>query len=136
MALSMLIERWIAVAWLICGLSHVLYPRQWTELLWPLRDRPNGGFILALIGLPVGLIIVVGHNIWVWDVPVLVTIFGWVGTLKSAAYLLLPGAHTGVMRASERMAGHRPEIAFRIVGTAMAVLGAATAYHAFFRTPA
>jgi uncharacterized protein YjeT (DUF2065 family) len=131
--LDILIARWVAIVWLICGLSHALFPAKWTTLLWPLRDRDTGGFILAGMSLPVGLIIILGHNIWVWDLPVIVTVAGWLATLKSGAYLLVPRAHTFVMRSSERMTGERMERGFRIVGIVMIVLGALTAYDSFCR---
>jgi uncharacterized protein YjeT (DUF2065 family) len=133
MTLDILIARWVALVWLICGLSHLLYPAKWVALLWPLRERDTGGFILAAMSLPVGLIIILGHNIWVWDLPVIVTVAGWLTTLKSVAYLLLPHAHTVVMRSAEQMSGQRMERGFRIIGTVMIVLGAVTFYDSFFR---
>ena len=133
MPLDTLIARWVAVLWLICGLSHVLYPAKWGSLLLPLRNQATGGFILAAMSLPAGLVIILGHNIWVWDLPVIVTVAGWLTTLKSVAYLLVPHAHTLVMSSSERLTGPRLERGFRIVGAVMMVLGALTAYDAFYR---
>jgi hypothetical protein len=133
MPLDILIARWVAVCWLVCGVSHALCPAQWVALLWPLRERDTGGFILAAMSLPIGLVIILGHNIWVWDLPVIVTAAGWLTTLKSVVYLVFPRAHMRVMRAGERLTGERREKGFRIVGSVMIVLGAVTAYDAFFR---
>jgi hypothetical protein len=79
------------------------------------------------------LIIIVGHNIWVWDLPVIVTIAGWMTTVKTVAYLLFPRAHTWVIRSGERISGEGMEKAFRVVGVVMIVLGALTAYDSFCR---
>jgi hypothetical protein len=133
MPLDVLIARWVAVLWLVCGLSHALAPAQWAALLWPLRDRDTGGFILAAMSLPVGLVIVLGHNIWVWDLPVIVTVAGWLTTLKSVVYLLFPRAHSVMMRSGERVTGARPERGFRIIGVVMIGLGALTGYDSFCR---
>ena len=40
--------------------------------------------IMVLLGLTV----VLTHNIWVWDWPVLITIFGWMVLSKAVLYLL------------------------------------------------
>jgi uncharacterized protein YjeT (DUF2065 family) len=133
MSLDLLIARWVALLWLVCGLSHAVAPARWVALLWPLRERDTGGLILAAMSLPVGLVIVLGHNVWVLDVPVIITVAGWLTTIKSVAYLVFPRAHRSVMRSSERLTGGRPERGFRIIGVVMMVLGAVTAYDAFFR---
>lgn len=133
MPIELLISRWVAVLWLICGVSHLLFPAKWGELLVPLRERETGGFILAAMSLPVGLVIILGHNIWVWDLPVIVTAAGWMTTGKSVIYLLIPKAHTHVMRSAERATGPGMEKGFRLVGALMIVLGSLTAYDSFFR---
>src|SRR5262245_4110813 len=92
MPLDLLIERWFAVGWLAFGLSHLLYPGKWAGLFLPLREREAGGFLLALFNMPLGLMVVLGHNVWVWGIPVVVTLAGWVMILKSVVYLLFPRA--------------------------------------------
>lgn len=128
MPLDVLIARWVAVFWLGCGLSHLLHPARWGALLLPLRERESGGFVLAGVSLPVGLVIVIGHNVWVWDLPVIVTVAGWATTLKSVVYLLFPRIHMSVMSSNTRV-----EKGIRIIGAVMIALGALTAYDAFWR---
>ena len=118
MALETLIERWFAVGWLIFGLSHLLYARKWAALLLPLRERDTGALLLGLFNLPFGLVVVLGHNVWVWGIPVVVTLAGWVMVLKSVVYLLLPRALSRVMPTEERMEG-----AFRMAGALGILLG-------------
>ena len=123
MPLDTLIERWFAVGWLVFGLSHLLYPAQWAALFLPLRERKSGGFLLALFNLPVGLMIVVWHNVWVWDIAVVVTVAGWVMVLKSVVYLLFPRALLRVMPTEARMTR-----AFRIAGAVSILLGVLLLY--------
>src|SRR5437899_1033707 len=104
MPLDTFIARWVAIVWLVFGLSHAMYPATWAALLLPLRERETGGLLLASFNFPVGLVVILGHNVWVWDLAVIVTVAGWMTTLKSATYLLFPRAHMLVMSA-----GRRPE---------------------------
>lgn len=123
MTVETLIERWFAIGFLIFGLSHVLYPAQWAALFLPLRERETGGLLLALFNLPFGLVVVLGHNVWVWDIPVIVTLAGWIMILKSAVYLLFPRALPRVMPGDARMVN-----AFRMAGAVSILLGALLIY--------
>jgi hypothetical protein len=126
MPIEILIERWFAIGLLIFGLSHLLYPAKWAAVFLPLRERETGGLILALFYLPLGLGVVLGHNVWVWGISVAVTLAGWVMVLKSVIYLLLPRALSRVMPTGERM-----EKAFRIGGALGIILGALLVYDWF-----
>jgi uncharacterized protein YjeT (DUF2065 family) len=128
MPIETLIARWVAVFWVVIGLSHLLHPTKWVSLLLPLRERDTGGFVLAAMNFPIGLAIVLGHNIWVWDVPVIVTVAGWMTTIKGVIYLLFPRAHMRVMSNTGRV-----ERGMRIVGTVIFLLGIVVGYDAFFR---
>ena len=128
MPIETLIERWFAIGFLIFGLSHLLYPAKWAALFLPLRERETGGLLLALFNLPLGLVVVLGHNVWVWGIPVVVTLAGWVMILKSVVYLLLPRALSRLMPTSERM-----ERAFRIAGALGIVLGTLLIYDSFYQ---
>ena len=49
-----------------------------------------------------GLLVVVAHNIWVWDFRGLVTLIGWVGVIKGSLRILAP---TKISRLGEEFAG-------------------------------
>jgi hypothetical protein len=83
--------------------------------------------------LPAGVVIILGHNIWVWDLPVVVTVAGWMTTLKCSVYLLFPRAHKLVMHAACDPSREKLDRGFRMIGIVMIGLGAVTAYDAFFR---
>ena len=44
----------------------------------------------ALMILPWGLAIVFTHNDWVLDFPIIVTVIGWVWTVKATCWLIVP----------------------------------------------
>ena len=127
MLLEILIERWTAIMWIVFGLSHALYPKRWTDLLIPLRDRETGGLLIGAYTLPVGLVTILGHNVWGWRIATIVTLFGWFATIKGLAYLLLPRAHRNVMPSESKAI-----FGFRAAGITMVALGTLVAYDAFW----
>ena len=80
-----------SVAILIYGLSHFLQAKRWGRFLSILLEGEQAPFIIGSLTLPLGLFIVIGHNIWVLDFPVIITVCGWGMVIKSIAYLLFPG---------------------------------------------
>src|SRR5262245_21711817 len=131
MSLETAIARWLAVFWIVFGLSHALHARLWTETLMPLREKENGEFWLALISFPLSLFIIIGHHVWVWDSPVIVTVADWATTLKCAMYVFSPRSHTAMMSVGGQV--KHPERGFRIVGTVIIALVLLVGYDAFFR---
>lgn len=128
MALELLIDRWFGIGAVVFGISHLLHPGRWAALYLPLRETPAGGLLLATFNLPLGLGIVLAHNLWVWDARVIVTVAGWVMILKSVVYLLFPRALSAAMPSGKRM-----ERAFTIAGATLTLLGACLIYDSFTR---
>jgi hypothetical protein len=126
--MALFIERYFAITLLAVGLSHIALARQWRDFFLLLKGTGVAGIIIAMYTFPLGLAIVLGHNIWVLDVPVVVTVCGWGMTFKSASYALFPGQ-------AERMIpsgadAHRKYFAGGFVALA---IGALLLYHSFFR---
>ena len=85
----MIIEKVAAVFFLIVGLSYLLNARVWVEFAKSLLSEPQRMLPVLWVTLPIGLIIIFVHNIWTgWSI--IVTLIGWVLTIKSAFYLLFP----------------------------------------------
>jgi hypothetical protein len=55
-------------------------------------------FVTGTVTTILGLIVVLGHNVWVWDWSVLITILGWATLIKGAIMLLFPRASMGISR--------------------------------------
>jgi hypothetical protein len=63
-------------------------------------------FLAGLITFPAGLAIVLTHNIWVADWPVIITIVGWLTAISGAIRIVAPeGAIRYGRRAYERPGG-------------------------------
>jgi uncharacterized protein YjeT (DUF2065 family) len=122
MSLQLLIEWFTALLMLVVGISHVLQPRLWAGLFIDLLRKPYAGLFIGTLTLPLGLFIVLGHNMWVWHVPVLVTLFGWGSTIKGTLYLLYPAM---LQKVARRHLQHPQR--FAIAGAALAVVGGVVA---------
>lgn len=132
MTVELLIERVIAVGLLVVGLSHWLRAQMWADLFdawWRNRFLP---FYLGWLYLTLGTVIAFGHNVWAWDLVVIVTLLGWAWTLKGALYLLWPSLLERVVEKSLAPDQH-PERKFALVGAFMAVLGAPLAWRVFLK---
>jgi hypothetical protein len=97
MTLSILIARFFSVSLLIVGVSHLVQARLWRDFFLRIKNTGVAGIIIAVYTLPQGLLIVLGHNIWVLDVPVIITICGWGMTIKSIVYAIVPSRAEAVI---------------------------------------
>jgi uncharacterized protein YjeT (DUF2065 family) len=130
MPLELLIERWFAVGFAVFGFSHLLHPRRWAAVFLPLGESDTGGLLVATFTLPLSLIVVLAHNVWVWGVPVIVTLIGWAMVAKSLVYLFVPNAFRLMIRDCQRT-----QRAFRIAGVVMILVGVLLGCHSFGKTP-
>ncbi len=129
--MELYIERVMSIAILVIGLSHMIQRKIWAEFLTAATQHRFGALFIAIPTLAIGLFIVAGHNVWVWDVPLITTLLGWGYLVKSTVYLLWPNAVRNVMP--------RPERAGKTllgVGMGMALLGALMTWDAWIAVAA
>ena len=122
-----LIAKVFSVGALIVGLSHLVHPRLWAEFFAEAAANRHVAFRIAIFTLPAGLLIVFAHPVWVLGPPVLITLAGWIMTLKSVAYLLFP-------RAGDRLvadSGAAPR-RFAAAGLLMSAIGVLLVADTFF----
>jgi uncharacterized protein YjeT (DUF2065 family) len=127
------IDAWFALTLVIIGLSHAAQPRLWADFFVMLKRTGFAPLIIGMYYLPTGLVILLGHNLWVWDWPVFVTIFGWGMTIKATIYLIFPAVPNRMIGNADRW--QVAFSAFRVVGIVMSVLGAVLTWHAFRHLP-
>jgi hypothetical protein len=123
------IDAYVAPMLLIVCLSHFAQPKLWAEFFRALTRTGVAPLIIGMYTLPIGLLIVVGHNQWAWDWPVLVTIAGWGMTVKSVLYMLVPGVSERMLAKADRW--ERGFSVFRVVGLLGAVPCAVLTWQAF-----
>lgn len=130
MTVELLIERVIAGGLLVIGLSHWLRAQLWADLFEEWRRNRFLPFYLGWLYLTIGTVIALGHNIWAWDLVVVVTLLGWAWTIKGALYLLWPELLTRVAEKSLKD-GQNHARKFALVGAFMAVIGALLVWRGF-----
>ena len=77
----------------------------------------------------IGLLIVVGHNKWAFEIPVIITLYGWGMVIKSSIYLLFPQTMAKVVPGTEE-SFRRTSI---FAGALMTILGALLIFDTYFK---
>ncbi len=91
MELSIFLAKIIGVVYVVAGISVLFNAKYFKALLNDLLKDRVWIFTMGLIGLVVTFIWVLKHNIWQgpWWV-ILVTLFGWLGFIKTLFMLIFP----------------------------------------------
>jgi len=112
------VEVFVTVHCLIIGLSHVVQPRAWIDLMIWLREREaKGVFCLGFLYLWTGSLIVSFH--WIWSgLAAVLTVLGIVCLIKAAVCFLVPSLQ---LRSLARVSHDRPRD-FQIGGSILIVL--------------
>ena len=84
------IEIITGIVLLVLGLSFLLNGKSWGGIFRTLLVEPGQSFTMILLFMICGLLIVLGHNLWVADWRVLVTVTGWAAFIKCAVILIAP----------------------------------------------
>ena len=113
--------------WVIVGLSYLLYAKKWQEVAkgW-VKDHYTIIPLMIMVTV-LGLIVVRMHNVWEWNVWLLVTIAGWGMLLKGALFILLPGS---VFKSTMKM--FNEEWVFYLAGLIAVIAGGALSYYVYF----
>jgi hypothetical protein len=90
MQTSVFLARLIGPVMLVVGLAVFLNQRAFRDMAGEFLASPALLFISGLLIMPVGLAIVLTHNVWTADWRVLITLFGWLNIIGGAVRLLAP----------------------------------------------
>ena len=130
MATSLLIAKLIGPVLLVAAVAMLTDAKDLQEMGRQfLKDRAliyvTG--VLAMLG---GLAIINGHNIWIADWPVIITLFGWAMTIGGAVRMALPSA----VRSIGGMMLENPAL-IRVSGAVWVLIGAFLTYIGYFSAP-
>src|SRR5262245_22133954 len=112
---------------LLTGISHVVQPAAWVRFFAVVKGTGVAGFIIAMFTLPVGLLLLVGHQVWTWEPAVFLTVAGYGLTFTSTLYLVMPRLPDYMI---ERKTGKSPW-AFQVAGLPMAVISGIITWQAW-----
>ena len=85
-------------------------------------------YLSGLLTMSAGVAIVLAHNVWVADWPVLITIFGWLAAIGGAVRIILPDRVKGIGEAMLRSRS-----AMTVGGAVWLVIGALFCFVGYFR---
>jgi len=125
----LIIQAVVAPGFLLMGLSHLVQPSLWVRFFEAVRKSGLAAVIIPLYTLPLALVLIVGHNVWVWGWPLFLTIAGWGSAIKCALYLLVPGFADRVL--VKMMA--QSERSYQIAGAIGVFFGAILTWQAWSR---
>jgi len=60
------------------------------SLLGEMLKSPGLMFVMGVIGMIIGVLIVISHNIWTLDWRIIITIMGWAGLIKGTIRVVIP----------------------------------------------
>jgi uncharacterized protein YjeT (DUF2065 family) len=90
MQTSVFLARLIGPVMLVVGLAVFANPRAFRDMAEEFLASRALLFLSGLLIMPMGLAIVLTHNVWTADWRVLVTLFGWLNAIGGAVRLLAP----------------------------------------------
>jgi hypothetical protein len=90
MSTSVFIARLIGPVMLVIGLAVLANQRAFRAMAEEFLASRALIFLSGLLIMPVGLAIVLTHNIWVADGRVMITLFGWLNAIGGAVRLVAP----------------------------------------------
>ena len=91
METSIFLAKLIGPVLLVMGVAVLINPEGTRRMGREFVDSDALIFLSGVITLPVGLAIVITHNIWVAGWPVIITVFGWLAVLAGIARMTLHG---------------------------------------------
>jgi len=118
------IQIFVAVNFLIIGLSHIFYFRLWSRLFLKLHELGRTGpFVHGMITLFGGSMVISFHNVWTGP-AMIVTMAGWVYVIKAAVVFLVPGL--GFRSLSLIKKGNEKNLA--VAGVVLTIIGVTGLY--------
>ena len=90
MSTSVFIARLIGPVMLVIGLAVLTNQRAFRAMAEEFLASRALIFLSGLLIMPVGLAIVLTHNIWAADGRVMITLFGWLNLIGGAMRLFVP----------------------------------------------
>jgi hypothetical protein len=90
MATSIYLAKLIGPVALVVAVALFLNQAGFKAMAQDFLRSPSLLFLSGFLTLVAGLAIVLSHNVWVANWPVLITILGWLATIGGAARILAP----------------------------------------------
>ena len=87
---SLFLAKLIGPIFVIVGIGLLLNGDRYRAVVDEVMSSHTLLYIFGAIALTGGLAIVLTHNIWVWDWPVIITIVGWLMIVRGSFRIVFP----------------------------------------------
>ena len=87
---SIFLAKLIGPVSLLLGIGTLLNREAARDVMENFVRNRASVFLFGLITMPAGLAVVLTHNVWVADWPVLITVLGWIATFSGAVRIAAP----------------------------------------------
>ena len=94
MATSIFLARLIGPVMALVGVSVLANEAAFRKLAQEFLRSPALIFLSGMILMPTGLAVVLSHNVWVADWPVIITLLGWIAVITGAVRIFAPDRAT------------------------------------------
>lgn len=106
---TLMIAKLIGPVMLVSGVALLVNKSLVREIFEDFIKSPALIYLAGVLALVMGIMVIVFHNIWVTDWPVLITVFGWLAALAGVVRMVFPASvkqmgawmvdHTGLIQA-------------------------------------
>lgn len=90
MDLSIFLAKVFAIYMIVTGVALVWRGKTFAAAFSEVAESPLVTLFSGIIALIIGALLVVSHNIWVMDWPVIITVFSWMSLAKGVMRLWFP----------------------------------------------
>ena len=104
--LTCYLSRLLGVFLLVMAVSEWTKPELLTIVAPAMLDQPALLWMSGMLTFVAGLAIVLGHNVWRDPAAAVVTLLGWIMTIKGAALMLIPVAGWTALLSAMRYPSH------------------------------
>ena len=123
---SLFLAQLIGPTLAVMGAGLLIDPRGFQTLANEFLGSRALIFLAGLLAFVPGLAVVLGHNVWVADWPVIITVLGWLSLIGGAVRILLPRQ---VVRIAQTILGRNSFV--RVAGAVIVLLGAVLMFFGF-----
>jgi len=90
METSIFLAKLVGPYMIIIGAGILFNTKYYQGMIEGFTENPVLLYLGAIMALFFGLLIVLFHNVWVWNWPLIITIFGWGGLVKGIWLIFFP----------------------------------------------
>ncbi|NQT49709.1 hypothetical protein HQ571_03385 [Candidatus Kuenenbacteria bacterium] len=126
MATSIFLAKLLGPILVVLALSWFIYLKEWKKMIKDFVKNEDAIRFSGIIALLFSWLLVMFHNVWVWDWTLIITIFAWLGVLKGLFRLLLPPASKAVIKSFTKT------WVLIVAGVIIAILGLVLSYFGFW----